>query len=63
MSGISGWLWGAFAVVAVFVVYGYFSVRRQNKREEAKMDADDAAAKKQRAAKHPHEHHKHGSVE
>jgi beta-lactamase regulating signal transducer with metallopeptidase domain len=57
-------LWGAFAVMALFVVYGFFSVRKQNKAEEAKMDAEDAAARKQQAAKHPHEHtHKHGDVE
>jgi len=57
-------LWGAFALIAIFVVYGYFSVQKQNKQEEAKMDAEDIAAKKRQAAKHPHEHqHKHGDVE
>jgi len=57
-------LWGVFAVIALFVVYGYFAKRKQNKAEEAKMDAEDAAARKRQAAKHPHEHpRKHGDVE
>jgi hypothetical protein len=61
---LGNWLWLVFAAIAVFVVYGYFSVRAQNKREEQKMDAADAAQRKHQAAEHHHEHHhKHKGVE
>jgi hypothetical protein len=62
--GLVDWLWLAFGAIAVFVIYGYFKVRAQNKREEQKMDAADVAERKEQAARHhehQHEHHhKHG---
>jgi ABC-type nickel/cobalt efflux system permease component RcnA len=65
---LADWLWLVFGAIALFVVYGYFKVRAQNKREENKMDAADTAERKREAAEHQHghhqeHHHKHKGVE